>query len=163
MLSNWEPSALFSFSSFSSAVFGRLPLLKGEARCRVATRIRGERGGTIGVSDREITEQEEDKEATDALAHAQTRKYTETATKRHNRNETNASMCIFICICSDYDSYNWQAGEAKTPAPAHALRKARWRLCRKHSGIPRSRVRLPKTCTEWIWRMTEEKSSVPVR
>ena len=60
-----------------------------------------------------LTKSEEDKEVADALAHAQARKYTETATKRHNRNETNASMCIFICVCLNYDSYNRQAGRAK--------------------------------------------------
>ena len=51
----------------------------------------------------------------------------------------------------------------KTPTPVHALIKARWRLCRKHSGVPRSRVSIPKTCAKWLWRMTEEKSSVPVQ
>ena len=70
----------------------RKPLL----RCRVVTRVRVELGGTAGVLDRGITETEEDREATDALAHAQTRKYTETAAKRPNRNETNASMCMYI-------------------------------------------------------------------
>ena len=59
--------------------------------------MRGERGGTTRVLDREITETEEDREVTDALAHAQTRKYTETAAKRHNRNETNAKY-VYIYI-----------------------------------------------------------------
>ena len=68
--------------------------------------MRGEQGGTTGVLDREITEQEEYKEATTLFPHAQTRSYTETATKRDNRNETNASMYIYINVCSDYDSYN---------------------------------------------------------
>ena len=67
------------------------------SRCRVVTRVRGEWGGITGFLDREITEMEEDREATDA----QTRKYTETAAKRHNRNEMYASMCIYICVYSD--------------------------------------------------------------
>ena len=36
----------------------------------------------------------------------------------------------------------------KTRMPAHTLRKARWRLCQKHSGVPRSRVSLPKPTQE---------------
>ena len=46
----------------------------------------------------------------------------------------------------------------RTPAPAHALREARWRLCRKHSGVPRSRVSLPKTCTERLWRRQRRRA-----
>ena len=83
------PSSLYSSTACSRRV---------HQICHVVTRMRGERGRTTGVLDREITEQKEDKEATDALAHAQTRRYTETATKRDNRNETNASMCVYIGI-----------------------------------------------------------------
>ena len=37
-------------------------------------------------------------------------------------------------------------------AYTHTHRNARWRLCRKHSGVPRSRGSLPKTCTEQLQR-----------
>ena len=46
----------------------------------------------------------------------------------------------------------------KTSTPAYALRKARWRLCRKHSGIPWSSVSLPKTCTKRLWRRQRRRA-----
>ena len=39
---------------------------------------------------------------------------------------------------------------------------ARWSLCRKHSGFPRSRGNLPQPCREQR-KEIEEMSSVPVR
>ena len=30
----------------------------------------------------------------------------------------------------------------------HAHRETRWRFCRKHTGVPRSRISLPRTCAK---------------
>ena len=79
----------------------QIPAIRYVARCRVVTRVRVELGGTTEVLDRGITKMEEDREATDALVHAEARKYIEPAATRHNRNGTNASTCIYIYVYSD--------------------------------------------------------------
>ena len=53
-----------------------------------------EKGGTTGVLDREITEIEEDREATEELAQPQERKHIGITAKQHSRNETTTSMSI---------------------------------------------------------------------
>ena len=50
--------------------------------------------------DLEIAETEENREATDTLAHAQTRKYIETAAKRHNGAESKY-VHVYIYVYSD--------------------------------------------------------------
>ena len=55
------------------------------SRCHVVTRMRGERGGTTGVLDREIAEKEESGKATDTLAHAQTLQHTGIIVQQHSK------------------------------------------------------------------------------
>ena len=55
-------------------------------------------------------------------------------------------VCMYVCI---YISRRLQLNRSarQTPAPVlthtHTHRRARWRLCRKHTDVPRSRVSLP--------------------
>ena len=163
----WRKKVLFRsilqlFATNGNSTRIQLQIYDGAERCHVVTRVRVDLGRTTEVLDRGITEMEEDREARTHLhthRHVNTQK---TATKRPNGNETNASMCMYIYVFG-LRQLQPASRRDRTPAPAHALREARWRLCRKHSGVPRSRVSLPKTCAEWLWRMTEERSSVPVR
>ena len=91
-------------------------------------------------------------EATDALTHAQTREHTGITVKQHSRNETTRSPSIwtrmykYIYRSRQLQLTGWQ-GEHRRMF-THAHRRARWRLCRTHTGVPRSRVSLRKTCAK---------------
>ena len=61
--------------------------------------MRVELGGTTGDLDRGITGTEEDREATDALAHTQTRKYIENRNQTTQRKRDKCKyVYVYICI-----------------------------------------------------------------
>ena len=64
-------------------------------------RVRVELGGTTEVLDRGITETEEDREATDALAHPQTREYTENRSQNDPTEMRQMRVCECIYMYSD--------------------------------------------------------------
>ena len=55
--------------------------------------MRGERGGTTGVLDQDITEQEEDKETTDVL---RTRTDTQVHRKRNQVRQQKRDECVYV-------------------------------------------------------------------
>ena len=124
-------------------------------------RVRVDWGGTTGVLDRGMTEQEEEEQERQRPCLALTQIH-----RHHNLlkqwDETNVYICIFRWM--GLEPVGLWATSSDAYTYTHTHKNARWRLCRKHSGVPRSRGSLPKTCTERDYREDrEEKSLVPVR
>ena len=63
---------------------------------------------------------------------------------------------------ADSNSYN-QPGrrDGYRHLITHAHRKARWRFYRKHTGVPRSRVSLSKTCVKIAMENDREEGLGP--
>ena len=131
-------------------------------RCRVATRVRGELGGTTGpFLDGEIDEERGEREkegGTHCHSHRHERaERTQPATQQTRDDQkteyTNANVCIYIYVNTVTADRPTQRMPTPAHSHAHTDRRARWRLCRKHTGVPRSRVSLPKTCVgKRLWR-----------
>ena len=132
------------------------------------TRVRGEQGGTTGVLDGEVDEERGEREKEGETRshmhrHGRAQKTQQTLDDRKTEY-TNANVCIYIDIKKV--TANRPTQQIPTPAHSHAHtnRAVRWRLCRKHTGVPRSRVSLPKTCArKRLWRKSRREGSVPVR
>ena len=139
-------------------------------RCRVVTRVCGEQGGTTGVLVEEIDEERGESERRRNAP--PTRNDTE-GRREHNRQQwqtrddqkteyTNANVCIYICIKMVIADRPTQRIPTPAHSHAHTDRRARWRLCRKHTGVPRSRVSLPKTCAgKRLWRKSRREGLGP--
>ena len=122
------------------------------SRCHVVTRVRGERGGTTGVLDRGIGEKRERERRThtrmDKEAHGD-------AARQHRRHELSRRESIRTQVyvykymyaenSNGYNRSGRRDGCRRLITRAH--RGARWRFCRKHPGVPRSRISLLRTCT----------------
>ena len=143
-----------------------------KVRCGVVTRVRGEQRGTTGVLVGQIDggrgERERKKEK-----HALTRNGTEGRrehSRQHSkceamgRQSTRTLMYVYIYIYVNTVTTDspTQRVPMSTHSHVHTDRRVRWRLCRKHTGVPRSRVGLPKTCAgKRLWRNSKSEGISP--
>ena len=56
-----------------------------------------------------------------------------------------------------------QNGETDADPDHLRAQGARWRICRKHTGVPRSRIEISRSYARSYGEMTEKKRSVTVR
>ena len=118
-------------------------------RCRVATRVRGERGGTTGVFDRRVDEKRGEREREtrtrgDKEAHPGKRLGNAEDTSWAEKQETRTQVYVY---CSWINRLQPIRPARQMPTPDNPRTQGtRWRFCRKHTGAPRSSTSLPKTC-----------------
>ena len=120
--------------------------------CHVVTRVRGEQGGTTGVLDRGIGENRERERERDAHTHTDKEAHGNAA-RQHRRHElsrrqsTRTLVYVYKYMYADdsngYNRSGRRDGCRRLITYTH--RGARWGICRKHTGVPRSRISLWRT------------------
>ena len=143
-------------------------ILANSIRCRVATRVRGEQGGTTGALDREVDEErgEREKEGeTRSHTHRHGRAQRTQQTWDDQKTEyTNANVCTYIDIKKRLQLTGRHSEYRRVLTHTHTQKEQRdgdsagsTRVFRGAESASQSLRR------KRLWKITEEKSSVPVR
>ena len=118
-------------------------------RCRVTTRVRGERGRTTGVLNRRAGDRRGKERERPAYVwakkHTGTRPVNaeDTSGARDRAKDTN--ICIFKNKYRIRERLQLIRLAKQMPMPVRQRTQGiRWRYCRKHTGVPRSSTSLPK-------------------